>query len=315
MRYIEELKEDERIVEHYYCKQKHSLKSRAGKSYLSLKLQDKTGTIEAKVWELNKDIQNFEENDYIKVDGTVLMYQNDLQLKVSKIRKCSSGEYEPSDYIRTTEKDVNYLINEIENYIDSLDNVFIKKLLQNIIINNEEINKAFITHSAAKTMHHGYMGGLIEHTLSLVQICDFMSGRYKNVNRDILIATAMLHDIGKIYELSAFPVNDYTDDGQLLGHIVMGTELITLEASKIEGFPHKLQSLIKHGVLSHHGEYEYGSPKKPKTIEALILHCADNMDSKINMFEEFLANNNTKGHWAGYHKMLTRNMRDSNFEE
>ncbi len=313
MRYIEDFKESETIVGHYLCKQKQTLKSRAGKSYLSLKLQDKTSTIDAKVWELNNDIQSFEESDFIKIEGVVLTYQNELQLSLKKIRRSREGEYSTTDYIPTTEKDINTLYNEIKEFIKSVENHYVRTLLEDIFIKDTKIAESFKVHSAAKNLHHSYLGGLIEHTLSVVQICDFMSRRYKYANRDILIATAMLHDIGKIEELSEFPTNEYTDDGQLLGHIIIGTELVTQAANKIDGFPKQLASLIKHGIISHHGEYEYGSPKRPKTIEAFILHCADNMDAKVKIFEESIQADNTQGNWVGYHKMLARNIRKSDF--
>lgn len=314
MRYISDLKQDETVIEHYLCKKKQTLKSRSGKNYLSLLLQDKTGTINAKVWELNNQIQNFEENDFIKIDATVLTYQNELQLTVRKIRKSQEGEYEPMDYIPSTDKNIEELFKEIINIINSLENKHIKTLLENIYIKNDELRERFKVHSAAKSMHHNYMGGLLEHTLSISQICNFLAGHYSFANRDILIASAMLHDVGKMFELSSFPDNDYTDDGQLLGHIVIGTELVTSETSKIEGFPHQLKSLLKHSILSHHGEYEYGSPKKPKTVEAFILHCADELDAKIKMYEDVINADTTSGNWVGYHKMLARNIRKSNFE-
>ena len=204
MQYIEDFKEDDHIIGHYLCKQRQNLKSRAGKTYLSLKLQDKTGVIDAKVWDLNNNIQSFEDGDFIKIDGVVLTYQSDLQLKVSRIRKSNVGEYFESDYIPCTDKDVKSLYNQILEYIDSLANPYIKQLIENIFLENETIKNEFQTHSAAKTMHHSYMGGLLEHTLSVVQICDFMSTRYKSVNRDILIASALLHDIGKILSCQLF---------------------------------------------------------------------------------------------------------------
>ncbi len=312
MKFIEDFKEDEHIVGHYLCKQKQSLKSRAGKNYYSLKLQDKTGIIDAKVWELSNEIKSFEENDFIKIDGLVLTYQNDLQLKISKIRKSLEGEYDPMDFIPSTQKDINTLSGRITDYINSIANQQIKRLMENIM-QNETIAAEFKMHSAAKNMHHSYMGGLLEHTVAVVEICEFLSKMYDTVNRDILIATAILHDIGKIFELSSFPQNDYTDDGQLLGHIIMGAELIEQEASKIEGFSHQLKSLLKHSILSHHGEYEYGSPKLPKTIEAFILHCADNLDAKVKMYEDVIKNNSSQSQWAGYQKMLTRNIRKTEF--
>ena len=313
MRYISEIREGENVVEHFLCKSKQTLKSRAGKSYLSLKLQDKTGTVDAKVWELNNDIKAFEENEFIKIDGTAIVYQNDIQLNVKRIRRSLEGEYDPMDYIPSTEKNIKEMTKELLGYINTIKNTFIKKLLEEIFINNSVISKKLKYHSAAKNIHHGYMGGLVEHTLSVTQICDFMAPRYKYVDRDILIATAMLHDIGKIYELSDFPENDYTDDGQLLGHIIIGTELITESARKIQDFPKKLESLLKHSILSHHGEYEYGSPQLPKTIEAFILHCADNMDAKVKVIEEMIDTDNTAGSWVGYQKMLQRNIRKSDY--
>ncbi len=313
MKYIEDFKEDDRIIDHYLCKQKQNLKSRAGKTYLSLKLQDKTGTIDAKVWDLNNEIQSFEEQDYIKIDGLVLTYQNELQLKISKIRKSTPGEYDPVNYIPCTDKDIDALLGQIFDYVNSIQNTYIRRLMENILTKNPDVTEAFKTHSAAKNMHHSYMGGLLEHTLNVTQISEFLGARYKFVNRDILVACAILHDIGKIYELSPFPGNDYTDDGQMLGHIIIGSDMIKTEADKIEGFPHELLSLLRHCILSHHGEYEYGSPKKPKTMEAFILHCADNTDAKVRMLEEVLEADNTQGYWVGYHRMLQRNIRKSDY--
>ena len=313
MRYINEFKENDHIMDHYLCKQKQCLKTRSGKTYLSLKLQDKTGTVDGKVWEMNNDIQSFEENEFIKVDGVVLTYQNDLQIKVNRIRRSNSGEYDPADYIPRTEKDIEALYKMLTDYIKTINNFYIRMLMENIFIRNKDISSAFQSHSAAKNMHHSFFGGLIEHTASVTQICDFLSTRYKYVNRDLLISTAMLHDLGKIFELSAFPDNDYTDDGQLLGHIVICSELISREADKIPDFPARLKTLIQHSILAHHGEHEYGSPKQPKTIEAFILHCADNMDAKVKMFEEALAEEGLKGKWSGYVKSMSRNITNSDF--
>jgi 3'-5' exoribonuclease len=309
MRYIEDLKEDEHLVEHYYCKHKQSFKTKSGKTYYSLKLQDKTGTIDAKVWELNNDIKSFEEGDFIKIDALVSSYQNELQLKINKLRKSTDGEYEPLDYVPSTDKDVNTLYEGLLDYVKSMNNVHIKELTENILVKNKRISDALKTHSAAKVMHHSYMGGLLEHTLSVAGLCDFLAPRYKFVNRDMLISIAILHDLGKIYELSPLPENDYTDEGQLIGHIVIGAELIEQTAAEIRGFPDELKMLMKHCILAHHGEHEYGSPKQPKTIEAYILHLADNMDAKIKMFEEALEKDNTKSSWIGWQKLLERNIR------
>ena len=313
MRFINELREGEQVVEHYLCKSKQTLKSRSGKSYYSLKLQDKTGIADAKVWDLNNDIKSFEENDFIKIDGTVIIYNNEIQLNIKRIRKSNEGEYDPMDYIPSTEKNADDMYNRLVGYINSIEDKYIKKLVEEIYYNDKTVAKSIKTHSAARSLHHNYMGGLLEHTLSVVEICDFMSGRYKGVNRDLLIAVAMLHDIGKVYELSPFPTNEYTDDGQLLGHIIMGSEMIGKAAAKIDGFPKQLESLMKHCILAHHGEYEYGSPELPKTLEAFILHCADNADAKIKAMEEAISTDNTAGSWVGYNKMLQRNIRKTEY--
>lgn len=312
MRFINELKEDEHIVEYYLCKEKQSLKSKAGKTYFSLKLQDKTGTLNAKVWDLNKNIQSFEQNDFIKVDATILSYQNELQAKVTRIRRADEGEYDPKDYIPSTDKNITTMYEQLTNLINTISDVHLKKLLKIIMIDNEKINEKIKTHSAAKSMHHGYLGGLIEHIVSVSETCDFLSDRYKYVNRDLLITGALLHDIGKIYELSSFPENDYTDEGQLLGHIIIGIELINDAKNQIDRFPDELCNLLKHLILSHHGELEYGSPKKPATIEAYILHCADSLDAKIKMYEESITNDSNNAKWIGYNRTLGTNIRRTN---
>ncbi len=313
MRYINELREGQSVIEHYLCKSRQSLKSRAGKTYLSLKLQDKTGMVDAKVWEMTNDIKAFEENEFIKIDATVVTYQNDIQLNVKRIRRSLEGEYDPADYIPCTEKNIEEMYQKLMSYIKIIQNPYIKKLLEEIFYHNDTVSKHLKTHSAAKSIHHSYMGGLLEHTLSVTEICDFVAPRYQFVNRDILIASAMLHDIGKIIELSEFPENDYTDEGQLLGHLMIGSELIKETASHIEGFPKQIENLLKHCMISHHGEYEYGSPKLPKTIEAFILHSADNLDAKTKVIEEMIQNNTNQGSWVGYQKMLQRNIRKSDF--
>ena len=314
MKYINELHEGENIIEHYLCKSRQTMKSRNGKNYLSLKLQDKTGMVDAKVWDLNNDIQSFQENDFIKVDAFVTTFNNELQLNVKRIRRSREGEYDPADFVPSTDKNIDEMYDQLMGYIKTMKNPYLKKLLEEIFLRHPVISKEFKYHSAAKAMHHSFRGGLMEHTLSVTQLCDFLAPRYNYVNRDILVASAMLHDVGKVLELSDFPTNDYTDDGQLLGHLILGSELIRDAAAKIDGFPKRLESLMKHCMLSHHGEYEYGSPKLPSTPEAFLLHCADNLDAKTKMIEEALAADSTQGHWAGYNRMLQRNLSRSDFE-
>ena len=308
MKYINELREGETVIEHYLCKSRQSMKSRNGKTYLSLKLQDKTGIVDAKVWDMNKDIQSFQENDFIKIDAFVTTFNNELQLNVKRIRRSREGEYDPADFIPSTEKNIDDMYNQLMGYIKTMQNPYIKKLLEEIFQKHPVISKDFKYHSAAKTMHHNYRGGLVEHTLSVTQICDFMAPRYQFVDRDMLVACAMLHDVAKIMELSDFPENDYTDEGQFLGHIVIGTEMVGEVIRKIEGFPVSLASQIKHCILAHHGEYEYGSPKKPAIIEAVALNFADNTDAKMQTFTELLQGTNETG-WLGFNRLFDSNVK------
>jgi len=313
MRYIGDFKEDDHIIGHYFCKQKQGLTTKSGKPYLSLKLQDKTGVIDAKVWDMTNDIGAFEENDYIKLDGVVLNYQGNLQIKLTKIRRSEEGEYNAADYIPVTDKDIPSLYEELVNLIKSISNPYLRKLLSAIFA-DKDIFDTFKSHSAAKAMHHNFMGGLLEHTVSVANICDFLSSKYKHVNRDLTVSAAILHDVGKIYELSPFPANDYTDDGQLLGHAYLALELITKTAEKIEKFPPKLLTLLKHCIISHHGEYVFGAARLPMIMEAYIVHCADDADAKIKTFECAISEDNTQNEWLGYNKCLERNIRKSGYD-
>jgi len=313
MRYIEDIRDGESIIGHYLCKKKDKLLTKSGKNYLSLILADKTGSVAAKAWTLNNDIQNFEAGDFIKIEGAAQIFQDEIQLNVRKIRKSMAGEYLPADYIPTTDKDVDAVYAAVCAFIDSIENPHIARLLNAIFVDNKDIADAFLSHSAAKNMHHSYMGGLCEHTLNVAQICEFLAPRYKFVNRDILICAALLHDIGKIYELSAFPENDYTDQGQLLGHIYMTAQLIGNEAAKIADFPPTLVSLLQHCILSHHGKHEFGSPILPKTMEAMILSYADITDAHTKILEEALEKGPPQADWMGYHRALQRDIRRSSF--
>jgi len=302
----------DKVVCHYLCKKKETLKTKMGKNYMSLVLQDKTGSINAKVWTLNHDIHSFEAGDFIKIEAEVTIYQDENELRVTRIRKSAEGEYEPTEYFPTTDRDVSSIIQGLKGFIESIDDTRIKALVENIYA-IDEIAAALPTHSAAKNMHHNYMGGLCEHILNVTEICEFLAPRYKFVNRDLLIASALLHDIGKIFELSPFPENDYTDEGQLIGHIVHTAQIIHAEAAKVPGFPPRLERLLAHSIISHHGKLEWGSPKLPKTIEAAILHIADNADANLKMFEDALEKGPARGDWAGYHRVLTRDISKSNF--
>lgn len=311
MRYIDSLHEGERVTSIYMCKQKNSATTKNGKPYENVLLQDRTGTLDAKIWEPNSmGIEEFEALDFIEVQGEVTVFNGAMQMSIKRVRKCSEGEFDMKDFLPVSSRDIEEMYAELMALKNKVGNTYLHKLLDSFFVDDAELIKNFKFHSAAKSVHHGFVGGLLEHTLGVANLCDSFADRYPMLNRDLLLTGAMLHDIGKLKELSDFPTNDYTDDGQLLGHIIIGVEMIGKNAAKIEGFPAKLESELKHLIVSHHGEYEYGSPKKPAIMEAFALNFADNMDAKMETLKELLSAPQAQtGEWLGFQKMLDTNVR------
>ena len=225
MKYIKDYKDGEKLFDIYLCKHKQAAVTKNGKPYENLILQDKTGTIDAKVWDPNNaGIAEFDVLDYIEVYGDVTSFQGALQVNVKRIRKCREGEYEPSNYLPVSKYDIEEMYGELLGFIDKVKNSYLNQLLQAFFVGDEDFIRAFKKSSAAKTVHHGFVGGLLQHTLSVTRLCDYYCKAYSVLNRDLLITAAICHDIGKTRELSLFPQNDYTEEGQFLGHIVIGTE-------------------------------------------------------------------------------------------
>ena len=310
MKYIDSLKEGMRISEVYLCKAKQIALTKAGKEYGNLTLQDKTGAVDAKIWDLTSPgVGDFDALDYVCVDADVTVFMGANQLNVKRIRKADEGEYVPSDYLPVSSKDIPQMYAELSELLSSVKNPYLKKLINSFFAEDAAFVKAFQSHSAAKSVHHGFVGGLLEHTLSVMKLCDYFSTAYPMINRDLLLTAAAFHDIGKMRELSTFPENDYTDDGQLLGHIIIGTELVGERIRTIPGFPPRLASELKHCILAHHGELEYGSPKKPALLEALALNFADNADAKMETMMEALRGAGDKQGWLGFNRLLETNIR------
>ena len=311
MRYIETLREGERVGEIYLCKHKQTAMTKNGKPYENLTLQDKTGTLDAKIWDPNSQgIEDFDTMDYIHVVGDVINYQGAMQLNVKRVRKVQEGEYDPADFLPVSGKDIGQMYQELLGYIAGLKNPYLKKLAESFFVEDEDFAKRFRFHSAAKSVHHGFVGGLLEHTLSVTKVCDFFADNYEILNRDLLLTAAMFHDVGKLEELSTFPENDYTDAGQLLGHIMIGAELVGERIRQIPGFPQKLANELKHCILAHHGELEFGSPKKPALAEAIALSFADNVDAKLETMKEAFASAPTGStEWLGFNRLFESNIR------
>lgn len=309
MKFLADYKEGDRVYDIYLCKHRTSAVTKTGKPYDTVILQDKTGTLEGKIWEPNNaGIAEFDDLDYIEVYGEVTSFNGARQISVKRVRRCEEGEYDPADYLPISKKNIDEMYSQLLHLVDSIGNTHLQSLLKGFFINDEAFVQAFRRSSAAKSVHHGFVGGLLEHTLSVTKLCEYYCTAYPALNRDLLLTAAMLHDIGKTKELSLFPENNYTDDGQLLGHIVMGAEMIGRKIENIDGFPSVLSAELRHCILAHHGEYEFGSPKKPAIIEAVALYFADNTDAKMETFTELLEGiDNTD--WLGFNRLLDSNVR------
>ena len=310
MKYIESFREGERVSGIYLCKFRQSALTKAGKSYENLIFQDKTGTIDSKIWDPNSGgIEDFDAMDYVDIVADVTMFQGQPQLNVKRARKAREGEYNPADYLPVSSKDIEVMYKELLGFVAKVKDPYLSKLLKSLFVEDVEFTKAFKFSSAAKTVHHGFVGGLLEHTLSVTKLCEYYVNYYPVINADLLYTAAMCHDIGKVYELSPFPENDYTDEGQLLGHIMIGAEMVGDRIRDIPGFPIKLGNELKHCILAHHGELEYGSPKKPALLEAVALNFADNTDAHLQtMIEALTAAGENQG-WLGYNRLFESNIR------
>ncbi len=310
MKYIETLREGDRLNDVYLVKSKQRALTKNGKPYDNVVLQDKTGMMDSKIWDLGSvGVEDFDAMDYVFINGDITSFQGNLQCSIKRARKVSEGEYNPSDYLPVSDKDIDQMYVELMGLINSVENQYLSRLLHGFF-DDANFEKRFKFHSAAKSVHHGFVGGLLEHTLSVAKNCDYFAKAYPVLNRDLLVTAAIFHDIGKLKELSTFPENDYTDAGQLLGHIMIGAEWIGEAIRNIDGFPVVLANELKHCILAHHGELEYGSPKKPALIEALALSFADNIDAKMETFKELLNGvGENDSQWQGYNRFLETNFR------
>lgn len=313
MRYINTLLEGMHIAETYLCKSKMVLVSKVGKEYASLTLSDKTGTVDGKIWDLTSGaIKPFEAMDYVEIEADVTVFNGTIQLNIKRIAKVPEENINLMEYMPSTDKDIDTMYAQFLDAISSVKNRYLNALLQEFFVKDDRIKADFCRSSAAKSVHHGFMGGLLEHTLSITNLCRYISSTYTHVNHDLLMTAAILHDVGKTRELSAFPANDYTDAGQLLGHIIIGVNMIMEKARLIPGFPEDILNQLVHCILAHHGELEYGSPKKPAMVEALALNMADNLDSKMQIMKEIMDGAVEDATWLGYNRMFESNIRRTN---
>ncbi|NIO17082.1 MAG: HD domain-containing protein [Deltaproteobacteria bacterium] len=307
--FIRDLKNMESALifsDNFLVTSKSLLKTNAGKPYLSITLKDATGEIDGRVWDNVEEISSrFGSNDYVQVSGSLVTHQGKHQVKILNLTRVEAEEVDPGDFLASTTKSIDEMWQGLSGLIESLADESLKAFLKEFF-SSSDIAVRVKTAPAGKILHHEFIGGLLEHILSVATICDFLSSHYPGVNRDMLLAGAILHDIGKIHELSYDKAIDYTDEGKLIGHIVMGAEMVSKVEERKKILGEEKEMLLKHIILSHHGELEYGSPKRPKTLEALIVHFVENLDSKVSSFLSVIEKSEGDETWSDYQRMFNR---------
>src|SRR5580704_3451634 len=285
---------------------------KSGEPYLALTLGDRSGQLEAKMWDNVEEVLDaFEQDDFLKVKGLINKYKNRFQLTIHKLRKLGESEIDFSDYLPKTTKDIDELWKTLAAYLASFENPYLRALIQAFMA-DPEIAQAYRNAPAAKTLHHAYIGGLLDHVVSLCRSCDLICRNYPQVNRDLVLAGAFLHDVGKIHELTYNRSFTYTTRGQLLGHMVIELEMLQAKLAVVPNFPPELKTLLEHLIISHHGEYEFGSPKLPMFPEALLLHYMDDLDSKMEaMRAHFEREADLESPWTSYNASLGRPLLNS----
>lgn len=306
--YISDIKTGEKICDTFLVAEKTLAFSQKGAPYLNVRLKDKTGELDGKIWdEAPAWDKVFKRGDIVRIESRSASYKNNIQLSITAVEKAAEGDVNLGDYLPTARRSGEEMLADLMLLVESVHDPSLQALLH-AFFHDEELVQLFKKAPAAKGFHHVYLGGLLEHTLSVAKFLDLACGHYAGVNRDLLMTGGILHDIGKIYEFSYSRIIDYTDEGRLVGHIVMGAEMVDKKIEALENFPPHLALKLRHIILSHHGDLEYGSPKRPKTVEALIVHFMDDMDAKVNAFQEFIAASppDEESDWTPFHRLLER---------
>lgn len=298
--------ENQVITSSFVVATKQAKPKKSGELYLALTLVDRTGQIDAKMWDNVTDhIDLFEQDDFIKVRGLINKFNGRFQLTLHKLRSLEENEVDFNDYLPRTSKDIDGLWRELGQFVENFQNAHLQALLRGFMA-DPQIERAYKNAPAAKTLHHAYIGGLLDHVVSLFRLCDLASRNYPvMIDRDLLMTGAFLHDIGKVHELSFARTFAYTTRGQLLGHMIIELEMLHEKISQVPGFPAEYKTLLEHLIISHHGKYEFGSPKMPMFPEALMLHYLDDMDSKMESMRAHFERE-PDAEWTSYNASLER---------
>jgi len=305
--FICDIKDRDSINSVFLVKDKIMAMAKNGKPYMNLRLMDKSGDIDGKLWDNVEALDKlFEKDDFVSVRGKASVYLNKMQVVIAEIARIPEDEVSLSDFLPVSPRSIDEMRRELQDVVAAIGNPHLQGLMRSFL-DDEQFMKQYCAAPAAKGMHHVYLGGLLEHSLALVKLVKSIVPLYHGINEDLLVAGALLHDVGKIHEMSFERAIDYTDAGKLLGHITIGVELVEEKIRQVDGFPRELSMLLKHMLLSHHGQYEYGSPKRPKTIEATVLNYLDDMDSKINGIQAHIAKENAStSRWTAHHRLYDR---------
>ncbi len=305
--YVKDINPGDRVNDTFLVMEKNMASSQKGNPYLAIKLRDNTGDVDGRVWDNAVELNHrFKRGDIVGIQSRAISYRNVIQLSISDIESVDESLFNPTDYFPSSKLNIEEMFEDLIDFVGTVETPQLKVLLEQIF-RDEEIALAFKNAPAAKGFHHFYIGGLLEHTLSVVQLLEKTAAHYDETKRDLIIAGGMLHDIGKIKELSFSKMIDYTDEGRLIGHISLGLELIDEKIARIEDFPEQLAMELRHIILSHHGVLEYGSPKRPKTLEALIVNFIDDLDAKVNAFQTFIeSSTDDESDWTPFHRLLER---------
>ena len=289
----------------YLVKHIALMEARDGKKYLNMILADGSGDLESRVWNTAEEVYDqVSKGNFLLVEGKVNLFQGRKQFILQKYEKIDASQIDQGDFIHKAKEDPEKMYEQLMGIVDGLTDVYIQELLQNVL-SDEEIKRRLKVWQAGKSIHHAYQSGLLEHILSCSQLAVNLSAHY-GANVNYVVAGAILHDLCKIYELTDGLNVEYTEEGKLVGHLVKSLEIIDRFSYRMKEFPYQTKLHLKHIMLSHHGEYEYGSPKIPQTSEAMLVHMIDLMDSKMHSFETIKRTDNLTGHWSGYVKHLDR---------
>jgi 3'-5' exoribonuclease len=304
--FVDAIRAGQTVNDLFVVREKQLAYKKDGNPYLTITLADRTGDVKAVAWDNVEEISKaFAAGDHVKVKGNATEYKGSLQLVVLNLARHDPSEVNPRDFLPSTERDVDQMLGRLIEISQTVENHHLSRLLSAFFEDAAFVDRFKIA-PAAKKMHHAYLGGLLEHTLSMALLVEAIAGHYKGIDKDLLLTGGILHDIGKVDEFSYKTHIDYSDAGRLLSHIVIGVEMLEAKIATINDFPEDLSLVLKHMIVSHHGTRDFGSPEPPMTLESIILHYLDQLDAKVTAVRTFMDSEDPDAAWTSYHRVLER---------